>query len=341
MKKIKITDELLAAFVEGNTTPQETAAVISAARENPEIRQMLEMSDKIDDEVNPGPSQKKPASIPTGIKVPMPQVEQMPMMAMAANTSNNDCVLACEKYVLRQHNIKADYDNLKLMAKRRGWLRPEGTPLYNIGRLLEEAKLSVARRFDCNLALLRNELEAGCSVIVALDGNELLGDYEQERQRDNTEGRTANHAVVVTAVNEADDYVEIHDPDSKNTIDRYPTKQFIDAWNDAQYYMVSVIERGRRPYKPHPHNIDGVRLPSELDELTEAIAENAHEVWAQKRQQEGWTYGPERNDKLKQSPDMVPYCELTEEEKEYDRATAMRSIKLLYRLGYEIVKKNK
>lgn len=341
MKTIKITDELLAAFVEGNTTPQETAAVARAAKNNPEIRQMLELSDKIDEEVAPYSSRNEYATTPTGLRVPMPQVEQMPMMAMAANTSNNDCVLACEKYVLRQHNIDVDYDKLKLLAKRRGWLTPEGTPLYNIGRLLEEAKLSVARRFDCNLAMLSNELEAGCSVIVALDGNELLGDYEHERLRDNIEGRTANHAVVVTAVNQAENYVELHDPDSKNATDRYPVRQFLDAWNDAQYYMVSVIERGRRPYEPHPHNIDGVRLPSELDELTEAIAENAHEVWAQKRQSEGWTYGPERNDVLKQTPDMVPYCELTEEEKEYDRATAMRTIKLLYRLGYEIVKKKK
>jgi rubrerythrin len=53
---------------------------------------------------------------------------------------------------------------------------------------------------------------------------------------------------------------------------------------------------------------------------------------------EGWTYGPVRDDKKKQTPDMVPYKDLSDGEKEYDRATAMRSIKLLKKLGYDVVK---
>ena len=91
-------------------------------------------------------------------------------------------------------------------------------------------------------------------------------------------------------------------------------------------------------YSPKPIDTSDVKLSKELIELSEAIAENAHDIWAEKRIREGWTYGPERNDRLKQTPDMIPYSELPESEKEYDRGMAIRTIKLLRKLGYDIIK---
>ena len=71
-------------------------------------------------------------------------------------------------------------------------------------------------------------------------------------------------------------------------------------------------------YQPHPKNVDDVVLPEDLVALTEQIAENVHEVWAASRVAEGWTYGPVRDDARKQTPCLVPYADLTEEEKAYD-----------------------
>lgn len=93
-----------------------------------------------------------------------------------------------------------------------------------------------------------------------------------------------------------------------------------------------------KPYEPQPIDLSDVTINEDLHELQEAIAENVHEVWAMNRRNEGWTYGPRRDDKLKQTPDMVPYSELTEQEKHYDRVLAENTIKLLKKLGYEIVK---
>lgn len=93
-----------------------------------------------------------------------------------------------------------------------------------------------------------------------------------------------------------------------------------------------------KKYIPQPADLSGVTLPEGLQELREQIAKNAHEVWALNRMNEGWTYGPVRNDALKQHPDLIPYEDLTEGEREYDRATAMNSIKLLLKLGYKITK---
>ena len=73
-------------------------------------------------------------------------------------------------------------------------------------------------------------------------------------------------------------------------------------------------------------------------DLREAIAENAHDVWAEARIEEGWTYGPVRDDAHKKHPDLIPYSALPESEKEYDRIMAFNTIKLVRKLGFKIVK---
>jgi len=92
-------------------------------------------------------------------------------------------------------------------------------------------------------------------------------------------------------------------------------------------------------YTPHPIDFSDIELTPELEQLQETIAENTHEVWAAGRIKEGWKYGPERNDKLMTHPDLVPYAELSEGEKQYDRETAMNTIKLVIKLGYDFVKR--
>lgn len=94
----------------------------------------------------------------------------------------------------------------------------------------------------------------------------------------------------------------------------------------------------RTTYTPTPIDTSSVEIPESLHELTEKLASNTHDVWAERRISEGWTWGPERNDADKKHPDLVPYTDLTEDEKEYDRLTAMNAIKLVLRLGYKIEK---
>ena len=93
-------------------------------------------------------------------------------------------------------------------------------------------------------------------------------------------------------------------------------------------------------YKPNPMDTSSVELPEEIIALTEKIAENVHDVWACGRMAEGWTYGPVKNEELKLTPLLVPYSELPESEKDYDRNTAMESLKLVMLMGYEIRKKD-
>lgn len=91
-------------------------------------------------------------------------------------------------------------------------------------------------------------------------------------------------------------------------------------------------------YTPKPINTDGVELPQELLALSEKIAENVHENWARSRLAEGWTYGEVRNDAAKTTPCLVPYEQLPESEKAYDRRTAFETLKLIVAMGYRIEK---
>lgn len=92
-------------------------------------------------------------------------------------------------------------------------------------------------------------------------------------------------------------------------------------------------------YIPKPKDTSKIVLPAELLALTEEIAQNVHENWARARIDEGWSYGEMRDDVKKTTPCMVPYDELPESEKEYDRKTAMETLKLITALGYTIEKK--
>lgn len=91
-------------------------------------------------------------------------------------------------------------------------------------------------------------------------------------------------------------------------------------------------------YTPQPIDTKGIILPEELNALAEKIARNVHEVWSAGRMNDGWTYGQERNDAEKKHPCLVPYEELTEEEKEYDRNTSQETLKLIMKLGFKIIK---
>lgn len=90
------------------------------------------------------------------------------------------------------------------------------------------------------------------------------------------------------------------------------------------------------PYNPQPANTAHIPLPSGLDGLLEQLAARLHDVWARQRLDQGWALGPARNDDLKTHPCLVPYAELSEMEKEYDRQAAAQTIKSILSLGYTI-----
>jgi class 3 adenylate cyclase len=90
-------------------------------------------------------------------------------------------------------------------------------------------------------------------------------------------------------------------------------------------------------YTPTPINTSHVKLPALVEQVAELLARNAHEVWAEQRLAEQWRWGPARNDTAREHPLLIPYEELPDSEKEYDRRAAQETMKAMIALGFDIV----
>ncbi|KAL4087281.1 hypothetical protein PRIC1_013178 [Phytophthora ramorum] len=102
-------------------------------------------------------------------------------------------------------------------------------------------------------------------------------------------------------------------------------------------YFTTYGDGNVEVYRPLPIDTTTVELPPRLLRLVDLLAENAHEVWAKGRMDEGWTYGPQRDDGSKKHPCLVPYVFLTDDEKEYDINIAKETLKTLIAMKFTIL----
>lgn len=304
-----VTDEMLAAFLDGNVSQAEANIVLSSLPADSELTEIVKLSPIIDEAIESR------------------RLQILPMLALAAANPENMCSFDCETFILDRLGIDIDHWSLLETAKANKWVRDEGTPLHHVGRLLELKGLLVERKYDAEIHDLGLALDNGKQVMAVVD----------RKQLDNctADGKNPSyHTVYITSVNDAG--VKYLNPDTslENLI---APEEFKKAWKCSGNYMVTA-SRDSNGYNPEPIDVGDIDLDCDLEELTEAIAENAHDIWARARMNEGWTYGPVRDDKLKHHPDLVPYSQLPDSEKEYDRIMAMNTLRLVRRLGYDIVK---
>lgn len=300
-----LSDEQLAAFLDGNVSADEACAVLSAIASYSEVAEIMDIAAAIDDEAD--------------------SLRILPMSALAAANAENLCSFECELMILQQLGYDTDHWTLLETAKANNWLRDCGTPLHHVGRLMELKGISVERKYDATLDDVKAALTQSRRVIAIVDKRCLSANSGGSK-------RPAYHAVILISV---DGRVGYYDPSTKteNIVDM---ETFLNAWKCSGNYMV-LASKEFAPYNPQPINVEDIELDADLVDLTEAIAENAHDIWARARMDEGWTYGPVRNDALKQHPDLVPYSQLPDSEKEYDRIMAMNTLRLVRRLGFTLL----
>ena len=314
--KNQISDELLAAFLDGNTNAEDTMRVLNAAEQDMELQEIIRIASEVDEDMA---ITIKPTIIP--------------MTAMAAKKKETYlCDIECEEFVLHQFGIEVTHKSLLDTAYKNCWLKDKGMPLYNIGRLLEKNNLSVSRRYNSTIEEVVRLLSAGNQLIAVVDDT-LLGNAQSSANQH------PNHAVAISSISVETDEIILFNPNTDEELTKYSISSFMEAWRQSNNYLVVINTTDRFIYEPSPIGLDDVELSEDLSELQEAIAENAHEIWAKNRRDQGWSYGPERNDQKKETPDMIPYCNLPESEKLYDREMAMQTLKLVKKLGFEIVKK--
>ena len=313
-----ISDELLAAYLDGNTSKEETMQILEALKEDKELQEVLDIALQTE--------------VENAVQLPFNATftkEAIPMLQKAALSGENICAVLCEIFILHRRHLPYDEEWLMNTARRRDWLKPEGTPLYCLGNLLAYSGMFVSRKYGSTLEDIRQALSKDNDVVVGVDREKLYSEAVDLED-------LTNHAVVVTHVE--DDAVTVFDPYEEPYISRIPLSDFLYAWKESQFYMIQVLQSVDE-YVPHPIDVDNIPLDGDLEELQEAIAENAHDVWAEARMKEGWTYGPERDDAEKKHPDLIPYTALPDSEKEYDRIMAFNTIKLVKKLGFDIVKR--
>ena len=317
-KNVVISDELLAAYLDGNTNEQETLQVLQALKTDKQMQEVLTVALQIDEDKSLVPHASLHHEVP-------------PMLQVAAICGENVCAVLCEIFILQRHNVAYHEEWLIKTARGKGWLKPEGTPLYCIGNLLAYSGMFINRQYDSTIEDITKTLKKGNDVIVGVDREKL---YAEENDPEDL----TNHAVVVTDIN--DDIVTVYDPYKSPTIAKIPLKDFLNAWKESHNYMVHVLQT-IDDYEPHPINVDSIPLDGDLEELQEAIAENAHNTWAEERIKQGWSYGKEWDETKKHDPSLVPYNSLPDSEKEYDRITAFNTIKLVKKLGFNIIKEDR
>lgn len=302
---INFSQDLLNRYIEGKASLQETAEISARLRADKNLASLVEILESLQE---------------NGML--NPEDAELPMASMAAASEGNLCDVMCEMYILKDYADAQENPECLTEALDNCWLKESGTPLHNIGRLLEKHGMTVIRKYDCSIQDIIDGLNDKRKIIAVVDYGQLW----------NGESDGIYHAVVCVSI--ADGMIRIYDP-AIDGHSNYGFKQFEKAWNYSRHYIVVASTAGLG-YTPHPIDVSDVTLNEDLIELTEAIAENAHEVWASKRMAEGWKYGPQRNDELLEHPDMIPYCELTEGEKYYDRALAMNTLRLVKKLGFNI-----
>lgn len=306
---INISDELLAAYLEGNTNETETQEVLNAIKNNPELQEVLDIALNVEDYTS---------------------YNALPMMKLAADSGNNICDVLCEAAILHRRGIPFNEKDLLDISQKNHWLKPEGTPLHSMGQLLANYDLMVTRKYDATIDDIKKALALDNDVIAVVDKEKL---YSTEDKED-----APNHAVVICKI--SNETISLLDPTLQESEMEIPLSAFTDAWKESNNYIIRILQ-SLEDYEPYPINLEDIQLTDELKELREAIAENAHDVWAKTRIKEGWTYGMERDDVRKKHPDLVPYSALPDSEKEYDRLMALDTIKLVKKLGYDIIKTEK
>lgn len=251
----QISDELLAAYLDGNTSPIENLLVEANLGNDASF---MEISDIISDmatfsqienynedltNIGLGDIFSQTITLdndtlnevmdPNGI---VPDIQQQ---------YPDSCAIKSQQIILNEFGIDVTEDQLVQFSYEQGWYHADGTgtAAEDVGNLLETANIPVTRQDDANVFNLVSELSQGHKVIVGVDSEELWGNKFMAWMKDFFMGDTPDHALVVAGIDTSDPnnvMVIVDDPGSGEYHKAYPLDQFMDAWSDAQCYMVST-----------------------------------------------------------------------------------------------------
>lgn len=310
-------------FLQRKTSSRETVEFLEAMAFNPEFEEYSVTEDRLE----------------YGKEYRKDYGSFIPASKIAADDGKNLCDLQCEAFLLRKYGRKfEEEDKLVEEARKNYWLGDLGTPLYNIGRLMEKYGLVVIKQYNANLEILNKKMKEHDAIVVINNDTLTSEDDNQLFSEDNP-----NHAVVVLDIDLEKKVVNLFNPSTGNEKDTYSLDVFLDAWAESKFFLVLVREpHYDYEFVPQPIDVSDVELSVSLQELSDFIAENAHNIWAEDklRDNPGIRYAP-LDESGKEKPGcnhyLLPYSLLPDEDKKPDINMSQKTIKLLKRLGIRMV----
>ena len=293
----EVSDELLAAYIDGNTTEEENLFVeqhipteeIDAIMETTEDSQSFQEYISVWDgdygfwELGLPPVLTHDGEINTLNQMNMErniyfanaqfgEEAKIDVSGEVFQWYDDTCAIKSQQLVLEQYGIEVSQEDLISIAEEQGWYRSgEGTPMNFVGNLLDYHNIPSTSVVGANVGNLVAELAQGHQVIIGLDSGELHNNSILEGIKDFFLGGTPDHALIVAGIDLTDpnnSYVILKDPGTGDVAKPYPLDQFMDAWNDANCFMVSTNEPTPAFELQHMnlHDINGMSVETFLSE---------------------------------------------------------------------------
>lgn len=232
-----ITDEMMAAYLDGNATESERAFIESHqedfAADMVDIRASADMEFPVDFGFN---------------------WVYNPVLQLYSDT----CAIKSQQLILNEFGVPCSESELIDFSVEKGWYDGHGTRIEDVGNLLEQAGIQCTRTFDANIFNIMNELARGHKVIVGVDSGELVGNRFHEWMEDFFVGESPDHALLVTGIDTSDPdniKVIVTDPGTGEIGRAYPVEQFMEAWADSDFFMCST-DIPAPPTAPGMENFD-------------------------------------------------------------------------------------
>lgn len=158
---------------------------------------------------------------------------------------DDTCAIKSQEIIMNAVGLNVNEEELRLEVYENGWYIPGvGTPMENVGKLMESHGLEVQQELHGSMFNLVGELSKGHPVIVGVDSGELWHPGIDETFEDIISGKYPDHALVVGGIEFNEDFsggiVNIIDPGTGDFAASYDMEQFEDAWNDSDNFMVSL-----------------------------------------------------------------------------------------------------
>ena len=255
---MEISNNLLAAYAEGNVSESERETVRQYLTHHPDLLEtvMIMMDDDFDIQLDDYNERVQSHSFDEELDALLDEIEsvepeadnpsanKLPFMSYAAkNVVDNLCAVRCEGYALRALGVDVSDKELEREAEDNGWLEPEGTPLHRIGLLSEKHGLSAIRKYNCSIEQLIRAVIKGDIVIATIDNTELNQSIEEAKRNDLQNGENPNHTVIVKSIDLQNKTITIIDSGIPNLLRTYPMDVFQNAWNDSANYIIILSKQ--------------------------------------------------------------------------------------------------